>query len=67
MAYNPFAAIREFWGEDLSPELIDRMVRAPKDHYGAFSDEYLARTQGLGPLPALAAAHTRPIAATSSK
>ena len=66
MAYDPFAVIRQFWGEDLSPSLIRRMVQAPEDHYEAFSDEYFSSSPGLGPLPSLPAAHTRPVLTSSA-
>jgi hypothetical protein len=64
--HDPYAAIHEFWGEDLSRELVDRMIRSPEAHYDAFADEYLTRGSGLGPLPSLEVAHLRPILTTSA-
>jgi hypothetical protein len=66
LGYNPFAVIRDFWGEELSSSLIERMVQAPQEHSDAFSDEYLSREPGLGALPSLTPGHTRPILTTSA-
>jgi hypothetical protein len=54
---DPYAWIRNFWGEELSRPLLDRIVHAPEQHIAAFRDT---------PIPASALknrpiGHARPV------
>jgi hypothetical protein len=60
--YDPYAAIREFWGEDLSRQLARRIENAPEGHLKQFSS-FLTHHYVLGiePLPPIPNGHLRPI------
>src|SRR4051794_1584749 len=45
--YDPLHLIEDWWGEQLTPQLVDRMCRAPRPHLEAF-EEYV---RGASPLP----------------
>jgi hypothetical protein len=56
---NPYQWIREWWGDELTPELATRMSAAPREHRLAFADYYLARALHRR-APAKIAAELRP-------
>lgn len=58
--------IRSFWGEDLCPALIDRIVAAPDSHILEYSDHLSLHSNELRGLPELPAGHLRPVHAASA-
>ena len=59
---DPFGSIQEYWGEELSPELAERIINAPMSHLNHFHSFLIDRTFELEhSLPALSPGELRPI------
>ena len=59
---NPFGSIQEYWGEELSLELAERIINAPMSHLDHFHSFLSDRTFKLErSLPALSPGELRPI------
>jgi hypothetical protein len=61
VTHDPYRLIRDYWGEDLTPELVGRIIDAPEDHLDAFLDVLSRSEQTLAELPELARGHLRPV------
>lgn len=57
---DPYGLITEFWGEDLSTELTDRILSAPESHLDRFQEFLFDHPSGMGQLPELSPGHLRP-------
>ena len=60
---NPYHQISEFWGEELSSELVERIADAPRRHIDRFRDS--RPSAGMSQLPPLPRGHLRPIVVPS--
>ncbi|SNY70310.1 hypothetical protein [Paractinoplanes atraurantiacus] len=61
--WNPYAVIKSYWGEDLTPELAERIAEAPSEHLIDFSKFCASEAElpGIGFVPELPVGHIRPV------
>ena len=62
---DPYESIREYWGEELTSKLADRIVDAPVDHLDHFHSFLISRDQSIEmALPDLPPGELRPVVST---